>query len=389
MKNKKDSFADFIIDKPLYYKEIDHERVHIAYDILKSHIKKPIVIHLVGTNGKGSTGRIIATLLHHSSYRVGHFSSPHLFKFNERIWIEGKDISDESLDNYHGRLYSILGETLSNALSHFEYTTLLALLAMEELDIIVLEAGLGGEFDATNVVSKELSVITPIGIDHQDFLGEDIESIASTKLNSIDKRVVLGIQRNQEVYHIAEKIVKRKKTELYIVRDSNKKLLDLTKKLDWSYYLYENALLAINSLDILNLSYNIENLKLVKLFGRFYQISRNVTIDVGHNLLAVDAICTALEQKYGDNRIVLVYNSLDDKDYSAILKRLKKYIKRVEIIPINTKRSVPIIELHTVLRENFIEYKEFETIENDENYLVFGSFFVVESFIKNIYFKYK
>ena len=390
MKSQKFSFADFIINKPLYYQKIDHKRVHVAYAILEPHIKKPLVIHLVGTNGKGSTGRIMATLLHHSDYKVGHFSSPHIFKFNERIWINGEDISDESLDQFHKRLYDILGETLCDALSHFEYTTLLALVAMEELDIIVLEAGLGGEFDATNVVSKELSVITPIGIDHQDFLGDTIKAIASTKLNSIDKRVVIGIQRYEEVYKIADRISKSKEAELYRVKTkSNKNLLNLTRKLNWSPYLYENTLLAIYALDILNFSYNIKHLKSVNLFGRFHQISKNITIDVGHNLLAVDAICNALEQKYGQKRIVLVYNSLDDKDYSAILKRLKKYIKRVEIIPINTPRSVPIIELHTVLKKNFIEYKVFKTIENNKNYLVFGSFFVVESFIKNIYFKYK
>ncbi|NOZ89752.1 MAG: bifunctional folylpolyglutamate synthase/dihydrofolate synthase, partial [Epsilonproteobacteria bacterium] len=135
------SFQDFINNKPLYYKEIDYQRIHIAYDMLKPHIKKPKIVHIIGTNGKGSTGRIMATLLHHQGVRVGHFSSPHILKFNERIWIEGEDISDSALDKAHSRLYTILSKEMSDRLSYFEYTTLLALVAMQELEIIVLEAG--------------------------------------------------------------------------------------------------------------------------------------------------------------------------------------------------------------------------------------------------------
>jgi len=401
MKNDVLSFWDFIKNKPLYYKKIDHKRVHKAYEVLEPHIKKPLVIHVVGTNGKGSTGRIMACLLHYSNYKVGHFSSPHILKFNERIWIEGEDISDSGLEVAHAKLYGILGEDICNRLSYFEYTTLLALVAMQELDIIVLEAGLGGEFDATNVVSKELSVITPIGLDHQDFLGDSIEAIATTKLNSIEKRVILGIQPNREVYRIADKIAKERGVKIYSmlmfgtkVSDSKiaklgsdgfslgNSILAITKELGWSHYLYENTLLAISALESLNLSYDIQNIKNIRLFGRFYSIASNVIIDVGHNLLSADAIAIALEQKFGKNKVVLVYNSLDDKDYSSILKRLQKHIKRVEIIPIQSSRAVNVEILQEKLRELTIGCKEFKTINKYENYLVFGSFFVVEAFIK-------
>ncbi|RUM68043.1 MAG: bifunctional folylpolyglutamate synthase/dihydrofolate synthase, partial [Sulfurovum sp.] len=166
------SFENFIENKPLYYKEIDHERVHKAYARLKPYILRPLVIHIVGTNGKGSTGRIMATLLNNDKDRsVAHFSSPHIIKFNERIWIDGDDISDNALDDAHHQLYAILGKEMSESLSYFEYTTLLAFVATKEVDVLILEAGLGGEFDATNVIEKEISVITPIGLDHQDFLG--------------------------------------------------------------------------------------------------------------------------------------------------------------------------------------------------------------------------
>ncbi len=202
------SFKKYLNKKPLYFDEIDYKRVHFAYSILKSYIKHPKTVHIVGTNGKGSTGRIIAHLAK-CNIRVGHFSSPHIKKFNERIWIDGDDINDNDLNFAHIKLYSILGQEISDALSYFEYTTLLALVAFENLDLIVLEAGLGGEFDATSVSNKFLTLITPIGIDHQLFLGETIEEIASTKIRSIQKRVLLAKQTHLEVNQIAKNIDKR------------------------------------------------------------------------------------------------------------------------------------------------------------------------------------
>jgi dihydrofolate synthase/folylpolyglutamate synthase len=384
------TFEEFITDKPLYYKEIDHERVHKAYEILKPHIKQPLTIHVVGTNGKGSTGRIMATLLHEAGKSVGHFSSPHIMKFNERIWLEGEDSSDEVLEEAHSKLYAILGQEISDALSYFEYTTLLAFVAMEELEVMVLEAGLGGEFDATNVCSKALSVITPIGFDHQDFLGNSIESIARTKLNSIDKKALLALQVYDEVYNVANEVAKEKGALLYKVnRESFEELRVVSEALGWADYLYENAKLAIKALDILGLSYNLSSLKEVKIFGRFYPLLPNVTIDVGHNLLAAKALSKALKKKYNGEKVILVYNTLDDKDYESILLDFKESIKSVEIIHISTHRAVKKNTLKEVLDKLDITYKSFDGIVESENYFVFGSFYVVEAFLKKIRFNFK
>jgi dihydrofolate synthase/folylpolyglutamate synthase len=385
------SFERFIENKPLYYKEIDHKRVHKAYARLKPYILKPLVIHIVGTNGKGSTGRIMATLLNDDAYRrVGHFSSPHILKFNERIWIDGNDISDVDLEDAHRQLYTILGKEMSDGLSYFEYTTLLAFVATKELDVLILEAGLGGEFDATNVIEKELSVITPIGLDHQDFLGESIREIARTKLNSIDKQVLLGLQKQSEVYEIAETIAREKKTKIYALESQeNPEVLALTQELNWAYYLYENTQLALRALDILKLPYRLESLKKVRLFGRFYEISPNITIDVGHNLLATEALIKALEKKYGKEKIILVYNTLDDKDYEAILRLFKPLVKWVEIIDIDTPRAVEITKLTDVLKKLDIECKRFILTQENNNYFIFGSFYAVEAFLKKIKYNIK
>lgn len=395
------SFNRFLEDKPLFYKEIDHERVHSAYGMLKPHIKQPRTIHIVGTNGKGSTGRMIAHLAHKNGLTVGHFSSPHILKFNERIWLNGSDSRDEVLEEAHQKLFMILGKKMSEKLSYFEYTTLLALVVFEECDLMVLEAGLGGEFDATNVCDKALSVITPIGIDHQAFLGESIEEIAGTKIRSIQKSLLLAPQVYDEVVEVAKEIAEEKKAKLYTVGVNPRvdpkitrcfredtgvlpysdRVQKIAQERSWGDYLIDNACVALQALDILDISYDVADLHSLELFGRFYPLTENIRIDVGHNPLAAKAIVKALDEK-----VVLIYNSLDDKDYETVLRTLKPKVKRVEIIPIHSQRATTLSEIETALEKVGIEYGYFEgKIDKNEHYLVFGSFYVVEEFLKKTY----
>ena len=391
MRNEK--LNSFLERKPLYYKEIDHERIHIAYGVLQPHIKQPKIVHIVGTNGKGSTGRMIAHLAYQQgirnekleirNYSVGHYSSPHIVKFNERIWLDGEDASDEILEQAHQKLFLFLGKRMSDALSYFEYTTLLAFVVFEHCDLMVLEAGLGGEFDATNVCDKELSVITPIGIDHQAFLGESIEEIASTKIRSIQKKVILAHQVYDEVVEVAENISALKGAKLFLnekLEMRNEKLFEIGKEKNWGDYLIDNAMVALQALDVLDISYDINDLKSLELFGRFYALRENIRIDVGHNPLAAQAIEKALNEK-----VVLIYNSLDDKDYEEVLRILKPKVKRVEIININSQRATTVEDIETALKNVGLEYSYFKnSIDDNEKYLVFGSFYTVEAFLKSM-----
>jgi len=369
----------FLEAKPLYYKEIDHKRVHRAYALLNPQIKAPKTIHLVGTNGKGSTGRIIAYLAHKSGMSVGHYSSPHILTFNERFWLEGADASDEALEKAHQRLYPILGKEVSSSLSYFEYTTLLALVLFEQCELLVLEAGLGGEFDATNVCDKALSVITPIGLDHQAFLGQTIEEIATTKINSIQTQMLLAPQHYNEVRSIAQKICQSKDATLLISEQKINPILEaIAQKKGWAGYLISNAKVALEALELLTIRYDIKDIGSLELFGRFYPLRPNIHIDVGHNPLASEAIAKALTQK-----VVLVYNTLDDKDYKSVLEILKPKIKRVEILKIDNARALASETLMQTLEDLQMEYCDFtNTIDADESYLVFGSFYVVEAFLK-------
>ncbi len=376
-------FNEFIEQKSLYYKEIDTDIVKEAYNQLSPHISHPPAIHLIGTNGKGSTGRAIAHLAYKSGKSVGHYSSPHIVRFNERLWLNGRDASDIQIQKAHKKLYSILDRYLLDRLSYFEYTTLLAFVLFEKCDLIVLEAGLGGEFDATTLYqNRVLTLITPIGIDHQAFLGSTIEEIATTKLRAMSQRVIFSPQPYKEVYEIAKAISQSRGS---IIEDididrylNDDRFLQIMRQKGYPKYLQQNIAVAMSVADLMGIEYEIEDLDSLRLFGRYYPLADNIYIDVGHNELAASAIYEAIP-----NDTVLIYNTLDDKDYKKILQILSPKLKCVEIIKIDTPRAVDIDRLKATLDTLNIVYSEFEgKIDESENYLVFGSFYTVESFLE-------
>ena len=139
-------------------------------------------------------------------------------------------------------------------------------------------------------------------------------------------------------------------------------------------------MVALQALDLLELDYSVNDLYSMELFGRFYALTDNIRIDVGHNPLAAQAIEKAL-----DKEVILIYNSLDDKDYEEVLRTLKPKVKRVEILPIHSQRATTLEEIEDALRKVGLEYSLFEgKIDKDEHYLVFGSFYVVEEFLKKM-----
>ena len=374
---------NFLDTKPLYYDNIDYARMPLIYEKIKVYLSDAKVIHIVGTNGKGTTGRFLATALHSLGYKTAHYTSPHILKFNERIWINGTCISDKELDKYHKELLSVLSDEDASLLSYFEYTTFLAMMAFESCDYIVLEAGLGGEHDATAVFDNILTLVTPIDIDHEFFLGNTIDEIAFTKLNAIKKSAILATQNYDEVYEVAKKISQEKSLKIYNVdeyinKQDYSKIKNIAKELGLASYLINNLSLAISALKFLGMNYAEHNFRDAMLFGRLTKIGKNILLDVGHNTLAASAIATTL----CGNKYILVYNSYKDKNYEEILAILSSVIEHVEIINIDDERVVQEESLHATLKNLSLEYSQFKEIADDKNYLVFGSFSVVETFIK-------
>lgn len=370
----------FLQKKPLYYKEIDITRMPRVYAKIKSSFCYGKVIHIIGTNGKGTTGRFIASALKRQGVLVGHYTSPHILNFNERIWIDGSNITDEQLGVAHKKLLSILDFEDAQSLSYFEYTTLLALSSFEGCDYIVLEAGLGGEHDATNVVDKCLSVVTPIGFDHELFLGNDIKSIATTKLNAMSKNVILGYQKYDEVYHIAQRIATQNSSKIAYLKDlNNDSIVDMVaKEIKLTGYLKDNLSLAVAALKILDVSASMHDFKDAALFGRMSLIAPNIYLDVGHNELAASAVT----KYFKGEKITLIYNTYDDKNFEQILQILKPVVREVEILRIKNTRVAPLKVLQSTLESLNMPYKMFTSLSRNKKYLVFGSFSVAEEFLK-------
>jgi dihydrofolate synthase/folylpolyglutamate synthase len=379
------NLAAFLNSKPLFYDVIDYDRFPKAYQSIQYHLVIPKIIHLVGTNGKGSTGRFLATALHRSGKKVGHYTSPHIVAFNERIWMDGENVYDDVLEEAHQKLLMLLDGTVASQLSYFEYTTLLAMVVFENCEYVVLEAGMGGEFDATNVFPKILSIFTPIDFDHTSFLGSTIEEIASTKLRSMTTKALMGKQSHIESKIIARTIATDTNCTLLCIdgmaSDSIKqKALHIAIKNGLSEYLRDNLELAMAGFEALGFDATQELFDQEALFGRLTRIAHNVTLDVGHNAQAAVAIVSSLLGQ----KITLVYNTYADKDYKEILTLLKPIIVDVEILDVDENRIVKRELLEGVLRELDIPYSTFERVRDEKNYLVFGSFSVAETFLKRI-----
>ena len=375
--------ADFLNAKPLFYDEIDYTRMPRVYASIKESLKLPKIIHLIGTNGKGTTGRFLASALHSLGYSVGHYTSPHIVEFNERIWLNGESVDSSILEEAHQKLLRLLCVDDAESLSYFEYTTLLALMVYESVEFIVLEAGLGGEYDATAVFENILTLVTPIDRDHEAFLGEDIQSIATTKLNAVYSHALMASQKHPEVLQVAKSIEEAKgvKIELHesLINDADREKIELVAtRNDLAEYLTENLSLAVAALKFLDISYDVDAFENSRLFGRLTELQENIILDVGHNPLAARSILQSLQGK----TYTLIYNSYKDKNYKEILEILAPIIEAIEIIDVDAVRIESKEQMQSVLEDLGYNYKKFSFIDDAKNYLVFGSFSVVEAFLK-------
>lgn len=380
------SLHTYLESKGAEYAEFDKERMPRIFASMRASFKlSSHIIHILGTNGKGSTGRFITLGLLGQGHSVLHFSSPHLHCFNERFYKNGRIVSDEELEAAHQNLQ---GYACTKQASYFEYATLLALVLAQDCEYFVCEAGLGGEFDSTSVLREfvELSVFTPISYDHMELLGESIESIATTKLKAMSKCAILAPQAYKEVESIAKAMAKELDSTLVVITkddiESSLKSLDMADYVrDFAPFLWENFIVALRVLKALGID-DIANMPKFDLPARAQKIAPNVMIDVGHN-----AECArAMVQILGNKRVNLVYNTFSQKDVREILTIVKPNIDQLLICPIMHSRAMPRDELVAICAGLGISYEEFvlsrSSIKDDKEYVVFGSFSVAEAFLE-------
>lgn len=374
---------NFLKNKPLFYKEIDRARMPNAFKFVQGAFKIPKIIHVVGTNGKGSTGRFLAQMLARD-HSVGHYTSPHIFEFRERFWINGAVASADALETAHERLIKILPPEVARSLSYFEYATLLCAVLFEGCDFFVCEAGVGGEFDATNVFDKRLSVFTPIGFDHTALLGDTLERIATTKFNAMADVALMNDDMSELCTGIARRIAAKKGATLKFASqnlssDDKNEIKIYAEKFGLPEFLRSNLTLSSSAFKELGFSLNLANLGALSLGGRCEKIAPNVTIDVGHNEMAAQA----LVKKFAGKKLNLIFNAFADKDIKAVLMAIKPIVKKTCIIEYETPgRELATAQVKEALRQLDMEFEGFADVRADEEYLAFGSFYLVEAFLK-------
>ena len=276
------SLKDYLSDKPLFYDKIDYSRFPRAFASVREAIKPREIIHIVGTNGKGSTGRFLAQILTEFGFCVGHYTSPHIFKFCERFWLKGRDVSDDELEKAHQFLQSILNDEFKSSLSYFEYATLLAAVLFRECDYAIFEAGMGSRYDATGVFDKSLSLFTPIGLDHTAFLGENIEAIAQTKFYKPAKFALMNDFMDFRAVKIGREVAKEFGSNLLFAHE----ILDNNDKNALDEYSREFALADFMRSN-LTLAYSGAKMILFLDANNRAQISPNLKTNLSENYMQI------------------------------------------------------------------------------------------------------
>ncbi len=315
--------------------------------------KKFESLHVAGTNGKGSTASMLAAILTSAGYRTGLYTSPHLVRFEERIRIDGKPIAKSAVARHAGRLRKLI---LAYQPTFFEATTALAFahFAEEEVDIAVVEAGLGGRLDSTNVIKPLVSIITNVGLDHTEILGDTVEAIAFEKAGIIKRArpCVTGTSETRAL-SVIKRVARKRNSKIVVATDFSVRVvssdlrgstLDFARKglsfknLRLSLpgrYQFNNLAVALSAIEILNASGKFEiseeaerrglsNVQgLTGLSGRLSVVhdKPRIIADVAHNPNAVEVLVDSLREMKVD-RLVTVLGVLKDKDYLQMVHQL-------------------------------------------------------------------
>ncbi|HOQ36754.1 MAG TPA: folylpolyglutamate synthase/dihydrofolate synthase family protein [Acetivibrio sp.] len=369
------------------------ENVKTLLDLMGNPHKNLRYVHVAGTNGKGSTVAFIGSILVESGYRVGIYTSPFIQRFTERIRINNDEISKEDLARIASFVREKVEIMVSKGFNHpteFEIVTAIAFQYFfeQDCDIVVLEVGLGGRFDSTNVIDDPLvSVITTISYDHMDILGDTLSKIAFEKAGIIkDGTNVVLYPQADEAERVFEEVCKEKKAKL------NKISFDVAKILGFSIdgqefnykemkslrisllgkHQIKNAVTAIEAVSVLReKGYNItedsirKGLLKAKWPGRLEVLCRKPVfiIDGAHNLEGARALTGFLKEYFPQNKIVFIMGILKDKEYLSIIEEVVPYAKYIITVTPQNKRALPAKELSEIIKRYCNNIVTSDTIE--------------------------
>ena len=390
--------ADILKSHNKFHITLGLERIEKILKILNNPEKNYKVIHIAGTNGKGSTSKIINDILINAGYKTGLYTSPHIFDYEERISVNNEKISSYVFDKLINETDE-LAKKNGIELSEFELLTAAAFYYyfIKGVDYVVLETGLGGEFDATNVVKKpECSVITTIDYDHTERLGNTIEEIAKQKAGIIKKgsRVVIS-PSNKGYQIIKEKAdeVHSKLVELPNVKTEfkNGKNIAIINKKEYEFNLLgahqaQNLALALAAIKHLKIKDEIIAAALKNVYWRFrleYDPVNNILIDSSHNPSGIKTLRDFLDDNFRDTPKTFFFGCLKNKDYKNMLKILKNKEDDLYFIEFNYPNSLKYDELDKKFKAKKYDFQSFKEIQDIEGLKIFcGSIYMLGELFK-------
>ena len=327
-------------------------------------------IHIAGTNGKGSTSHMLASILQESGYKVGLYTSPHLKDFRERIKINGVEVSQQFVTDFIEQNKTFLEE---NQLSFFEMTVGMAFdyFSKQKVDIAVIEVGLGGRLDSTNIITPEVSVITNIGLDHTQFLGDTLEAIAFEKGGIIKPNIPVVIGETQgETTPVFKELASKNRSELVFA--DKEVTTKYQSDLIGSYQSknIKTAVQAIKELNKLGFKTSQKNIikgllhvvKNTRLQGRWQVLNEKpkVVCDTGHNKEGLTYVMQQLHKETFDT-LHIVFGVVNDKDLSSIVDLLPRkaiyYFCRPDI-----PRGLDALELLHVLKPHNLKGQAYASV---------------------------
>ncbi|MCI0382447.1 MAG: hypothetical protein L0207_05310 [Chlamydiae bacterium] len=347
--------------------------------------KKYPSIHVAGTNGKGSVSFKIAKVLEEQGLKVGLFTSPHLLDFCERITINGKAIEREFVTAELKKLLS-----LSSEFNFFEFTTLLAFLYFQEqkIDIAVIETGIGGRLDATSVIDPILTIITSIGYDHKQILGNSLESIAREKAGILKSKIPLILGPSAQFPNIYDR-AKLLGCPVYTIRQS------------FSFFDEENQAIAKKALEVLHLQVPLNSLSFEKILSmrppcRFEE-KNGMIFDVAHNPPAFQRLMEALLLHFPHFQFRFVIGMSKDKEIKESLESVLSRASHFHFVKADTDRGAEPTILRQILHQlttlpatcedsilSGIRHARTE-LKPHEKIVICGSFLIMEKALSRIY----
>ena len=363
------------------------ERTFRLLELLGSPHEKIKFIHVAGTNGKGSTTAMITKILRGLGYKVGMYTSPYLEEFEERIQIDGQNINKDTLVNLLEEVKIAISKVIEEGYEHpteFEIITALMFLHFynEKVDYGVIEVGLGGRLDSTNVLTPKVSVITSISLDHMNILGDNLKDIAKEKAGIIKAGVpVILYPQEKEVEEVIVKVAKEKNSKVYFIKKETARLIninyeDLYQNVEIESYKnkYTIKLPLLGEHQILNLNVALntievlceqekakldkilvkKSLKDVKWIGRLEVLGMKPTIviDGAHNIDGIKALRKNIEKYFKYNKIYLLLGILADKQVKEMIEEIAEVAEKIYALTPHSERA----ELSEDLKNEILKY---------------------------------